>query len=54
MKRKYLIISIMCTVLIPIFNIGVLNTDSIALKIDGVSTMILFVFIYIYTQMEVK
>ena len=54
MKRRELIIPIICAFFIPVINIYVQMNDDIARKMDLISTMIMFVFVYIFTQIERK
>jgi hypothetical protein len=54
MKRRELIIPIICAFLIPVLNIYVQMNGDVGRKMDLISTMILFVFVYIFTQIERK
>ena len=54
MKRGNLIIPIICAFLIPVLNIYVQMNGDVGRKMDLISTMILFVFVYIFTQIERK
>ena len=51
MKRRELIIPIICAFSIPVINLYVQMNDDIASKMDLISTMIMFVFVYIFTQL---
>jgi hypothetical protein len=55
MKRKLnLPISVLCGLLIPTLNIYILTTRNIEAKINYLGTMILFAFIFTFTNLEGK